>query len=143
MQGKNSFKYADAWLLLSIIYASEKKAASLSEIIAYGDSINHAIFTIEELQGGFFRLINSGYIIEHGNKYRVIDTMVGDYKKFVIKNKSVIKQLAFIQKKLNSPAWSEEYDPLTANEDGSYEKINKNVFEVAYKEYYNGPKFPD
>lgn len=129
------FKYADAWLLLSIIYASEKGDANLCKIISYGDFINHAIFAIEELEGGFFRLANSGYIIEDNECYRPTDKIIMPYIKFSSKNKSVSKQLAFIREQLNSPDWTEDYDPSKANEGINYRIINKKAFESAYSGY--------
>ncbi|MFA5337352.1 MAG: hypothetical protein WC330_03365, partial [Candidatus Omnitrophota bacterium] len=116
MRKRNLFQFADAWLLLAIIYASQKtRIASLTEIIAYGDFINHAIFTWQELQGGLFRLIKSGYIIESENGYKVSSKIFDSYKKFAKKNGSIFKQLGFIQQELSSPEWSEDYNPLTAN----------------------------
>src|SRR3989338_8909388 len=135
MEKVTFFRYADAWLLLSIIYASDKQAASLTEIIACGDFINHAIFTWEELQGGFFRLINSGYVIEQGDQYRVSVEIIDAYNKFAEKNKSAFKRIVFIRKKLNSPEWSEDYKPSTANEGIDYKRINKEVVENAYQKY--------
>ena len=129
------FQYADAWLLLSIIYASKQKAASLAEIIACGDFANHTIFTWEELQGGIFRLINFGYVIEQGDKYKVSCNITNAYNKFAKKNKSVFKQLTFIRQELKSPEWSEAYNPSKANKGISYDKINKEVVKSAYGEY--------
>lgn len=136
MRKRNLFQFADAWLLLAIIYASQKtRIASLTEIIAYGDFINHAIFTWQELQGGLFRLIKSGYIIESENGYKVSSKIFDSYKKFAKKNGSIFKQLGFIQQELSSPEWSEDYNPLTANKGVTYKKINKEVVEDAYQSY--------
>jgi hypothetical protein len=50
------YESSDAWLLLSVIYASRNHPASLGEILMVGDYINHTSFTQEELDGGFSRL---------------------------------------------------------------------------------------
>jgi hypothetical protein len=52
------FRWSDAWLLLSIAWASRggTAAAALDEVIAAGDALNHAIFTFEEVDGGVARL---------------------------------------------------------------------------------------
>jgi len=135
MEKKIAFKYADAWLLLSIIYANRKDRAILSNIIAYGDFINHAIFTWEELQGGLFRLINTGYVVEDSEGYKPTDKTIVLYREFSIKTKSPLKQLVFIREKLSSPEWSEDYNPSTANAGITYERINEKVVEAAYLEY--------
>ncbi|MGH9962803.1 MAG: hypothetical protein ACREBC_37755, partial [Pyrinomonadaceae bacterium] len=58
---------SDAWLLLSIIYAgAPADSADRARIIEVGDSINHAIFTDEELEGGLSRLLSGG-LIREGN----------------------------------------------------------------------------
>ena len=47
---------SDAWILQSIAIASFDKEASLEDVIATGDYINHAIFTAGELQKGILKL---------------------------------------------------------------------------------------
>lgn len=136
MKRNIEFKCADAWLLLSIIYANKNGSTALSDIIAYGDYINHAIFTTEELEGGLFRLISSGYIIEDGDGYRATDKIMEPYKKLsTIGNKSIYKNLVLIREKIASPAWSDAYDPMKANEGIVYKRINKEIVKSAYKEY--------
>jgi hypothetical protein len=56
MAGTTTYTWSDAWLLLSVIYASRDHPASLGEILVVGDYINHTGFTQEELDGGFSRL---------------------------------------------------------------------------------------
>lgn len=132
---KNVFKYADAWILLAIIYASKTGVATLSKIIDFGDAINHAIFTMEELEGGLFRLIDAGYISESEDGYKITKRTNNLFSNFSLKNKSVLKHINFIRNKLNSPLWSEDYNPAFANEGVVYERINKDVYERAYTEY--------
>jgi len=51
---KDSYLWTDAWLLLSIIYASRHEGATLKYIIGYGDALNHAIFRMEEVESGLY-----------------------------------------------------------------------------------------
>ena len=137
MKKKFSFGCTDPWLLLSIIYAQEHGNSKLSSIIGYGDFINHAIFSLEELQGGMYRLTKSGYVIKKSDEFLPTDKILIVYHK-VIKQKSFVnKDLEFIRKQLNAPEWTSDYDPSKANESGSYIEINKEVVEKAYKEYGN------
>ena len=59
------FTWSDAWLLFSIVLAAGDGAATLTNTIAAGDWVNHAIFTTRELQGGLARLLAGGFISEN------------------------------------------------------------------------------
>ncbi len=65
------FAWADAWLLLSIVYAG--KNAMLTNIIRMGDMLNHAIFTDEEMIDGLSRLIVAGLISEENETFTADD----------------------------------------------------------------------
>jgi hypothetical protein len=54
--------WADAWLLHAIVVAGGGAAARLYDVIRAGDMINHAIFTVAELDGGATRLLAAGLI---------------------------------------------------------------------------------
>lgn len=60
----SSNKSSDAWLLLALMYGRE--ASDRRQILSIGDSINHALFTDEELEGGLQRLIAGGHVQELG-----------------------------------------------------------------------------
>lgn len=47
----------DAWVLLSILYATQAGDAGISDIIACGDYINHAVLGLDELYGSLHRLL--------------------------------------------------------------------------------------
>jgi len=129
------FQYADPWLLLSILFACENGKSSLSDVICCGDFINHAIFSFEELQGGFSRLISSGYIFEENDQYYPTDKIAIPYSKFAKKVKSVYKRLDFIRLELKAPGWSEDYNPSKANMGCSYKGINQEILTKAYNVY--------
>lgn len=132
---KIKFQCADPWLLLSIIYANGDSKSDLTTIIGYGDFINHAIFTLQEIQGGMYRLIHSGYVVKKKNLYLPSSRILDAYNKFAKKNKVVIKQLDFIRQELNAPEWSSKYDPTNANRDGICKEINKKTLDLAYSLY--------
>jgi len=132
------FKYADAWVLLAVIFASKQGGATLTKVIAWGDFINHAIFTLEELQGGIYRLIKAGYITEDNNGYKPTQEIMKSYTKFAMKDKAVHNALQCIREEIDSPDWTEGYDPTKANKGISYEKINQETYKKAYKEYCDG-----
>ena len=69
MVEKEPFVWSDAWLLLAIIYAGSD-GGNIKTIKETGDFINHAIFIDEELEGGFRRLSQAGYIQELNGIYK-------------------------------------------------------------------------
>jgi hypothetical protein len=72
---QTQYNWADAWLLLAIIYANKNGRGSLDRIIAAGDLINHAIFKPEELQSGLYRLKAGGYITKTGQDFDVTENV--------------------------------------------------------------------
>ena len=56
------FTWSDAWLLLSVALAAERGRATLKDVIAAGDAVNHAIFTLAELRRGFAKFIAAGHV---------------------------------------------------------------------------------
>jgi hypothetical protein len=52
----NVYQWSDAWLLLSIIYASRDHPATFGEILMLGDYTNHTSFTTDEFENGTARL---------------------------------------------------------------------------------------
>ena len=70
----NYFEFSDAWVFMALFqYASEWKKIELSNIIAQGDMLNHAIFTLEELNNGFRKLQIKGLIKIKGDQIILSD----------------------------------------------------------------------
>ena len=136
MSKESKFQCADPWLLLSIIYARQQGNSDLSNIIGSGDIINHSIFSLEELQGGVSRLIKSGYVKKKNNEFFPTDKITTPYRKFSKRKNPIEKELEFIRVELNAPEWSSDYDPSKIlNKKDTYDEINKEIVEKAYKEY--------
>lgn len=131
------FYYADPWLLLAIIYSQKNGVSDLSNIIGYGDFINHAIFSLEELQGGLYRLTTTDYVVKVNNKFLPTNKIMRSYKQFTKKRNPVDKELKFIRLELNAPEWSASYNPSKANKNGADKEITKEIFYKAYQEYIN------
>lgn len=69
---KNYFAPSDAWILAAIFLATGNRSkTSLVDIIGYGDAINHAILTYEELAGGLVRLASAGMISGLDSQFQV------------------------------------------------------------------------
>ena len=63
----DAFEFYDGWLLLSI--GNAKKGSTLEEIISTGDHMNHAVFTIDELNYGMTKLIVNEYVVKKNNRF--------------------------------------------------------------------------
>ncbi len=70
---KTQIKYclSDAWLLASIEFSSGKRWASIRDIIAVGDYMNHATFLEKEFEEGLYRLSKGRWIRKNGDKFKV------------------------------------------------------------------------
>jgi hypothetical protein len=62
-----SWSWSDAWVLTAA-YVTERNPVSLSDVVAAGDYINHAIFTDEELEHAFTRLTAAGLVELNGDR---------------------------------------------------------------------------
>ena len=58
------YLWSDAWLLQSIVLASGAGGATLSQVIAAADVVNHALPTDDELHGALVRLTTAGLVEE-------------------------------------------------------------------------------
>ena len=72
---KKSFLWSDAWLFQAVTIASHERPASLTDIIAAADDVNHALPTDDELHGAFVRLTSAGLILEMSNGFQLSDAV--------------------------------------------------------------------
>jgi len=96
----------DAWLLLSIILAAANDDASLEEIVAIGDGINHAIFTENEMESGLYRLINGDYVEVMGNFFRPTPKAIEKYLLASKKTKTLRDQMDLLRQSIGATTWS-------------------------------------
>ncbi len=76
------FDPSDAWLLQSVLYAGGlTDGAELADIIGLGDGIRDALFTGEELRGGFARLTAAGFVRAENGRWFVVGEARGLAKK--------------------------------------------------------------
>ena len=76
------FDPADAWLLQALLYAGGlTDGAALADVIGLGDGIRDALFTPDELRGGFARLIAAGFVRAEAGRYFVVGEARGLAKK--------------------------------------------------------------
>ena len=119
--------WSDAWILLAIIYASRsRKAAPLSNIIASGDYINHAILTRGELETGLARLINAGYVVQNELGFVPTKTVASFWASSASKESRVTEALNSVCSFIGASEWKPEPLPETTSElyvpDAAYRK---------------------
>jgi hypothetical protein len=64
---------SDEWVMAAIRLAEGKAGATLQDVIAAGDAINHAIFTPQELRKGFAELLAAGWVECRGDRWRATE----------------------------------------------------------------------
>jgi hypothetical protein len=97
-------QWSDAWLLHAIKTAQRRgRRAALADIIAAGDFLHHAIFTAEELAGGFRRLHASGFIAIEGAECGVAPPFDAAWKAANAGRKSLRRQYDIICGLLGAP----------------------------------------
>jgi len=98
MPRNRKYNWSDAWLLLSIIYASDSEnGAALEKIIAAGDWINHAVFNEDELESGLARLTAGGFIKEKNKVFSATLKVRRAYAKTTSRGRAVSKELSDIE----------------------------------------------
>ena len=68
------FEFNDAWVLTSLfMYDSRFQELVLTHVIANGDLLNHAIFSLDELNEGFSKLIAANLIKFENDSIRLTE----------------------------------------------------------------------
>lgn len=72
------FTNTDAWILMG--FPINDDGVSLSELIGRCDAINHAIPTKAEIEIALTKGVQSGIVVQHGNKFRLTNEFVPLYE---------------------------------------------------------------
>ena len=103
-KSRTTFSFEDAWVFSAISASSQSSdGVPLRIIIGHGDYLNHAIFTLEELNSAFSKLA-SYQLIEFINP-NVKRTNIGDqfYQNGIQRKGGAFSTILNMQKALNSP----------------------------------------
>ena len=118
------FDPADAWLLQAVFYAGGlTDGAELADVIGLGDGIRDALFTAEELRGGFARLVAAGFVRAETGRYFVVGEARGLAKKEGLSLAAHSEEIAAFLAASNYRGT----DPEGPNPDLSDEKIRQAV----------------
>jgi hypothetical protein len=127
------FKWADAWILLSIICASrERGRATLRDIIAVADGIEHAIMNYGEADEGLARLIEAGHVAREGASFHATESVLSAYEAFSEGVPGLIEKLGQLERFLGAEPWSSDYRPPA---DSSGRVVPRQDFEAAVQSY--------
>lgn len=112
-----TFRWSDAWLFLAIGYAAEHGDATLASVIAMADGIQHAIPTLDELNGAMGRLARAGLLVP--DRERFVPTVDGWA---LLRQADAVRGTVFdaertVEQLLGAAAWSPGYDPADARGD--------------------------
>lgn len=137
------YEWSDVWILSSIFLIGREKPATLHEVIAAGDFINHAIFTLSELNGGFSRLSRGGLIRIQDGTYRL--TAKG--KKITEidpgAKKGPLPYMDVVRTRLNATDWAPRVDPNAMDDPARrVEHVSEEDLKKAYQAYRSAQRKP-
>jgi len=105
MKTNIKYEWSDVWLLQTIISGGGDEGASLYNIISIGDALNHAIFTDEELEGGFTRLTEGKLIEERDGRFFATTEAKDIYSKASSKSGSIFAIRDRVAKAIDAAPW--------------------------------------
>ena len=139
---KPKFTSSDAWLLLAVALAScrqdapGKGGATLKDVIAAGDVIQHAIFTPAELRRGFAKLIAAGHVQADGERFSLVGAASAEYEHIKRSAMTLWKQLEAMEAFLSAARYPAG-DPNYEDPDWPYPALSDEVIEAACKARHN------
>ncbi|MBN2084703.1 MAG: hypothetical protein JW748_05720 [Anaerolineales bacterium] len=132
-----TFCGSDAWLLCAIVIGSGRHGASLRDILAAGDYINHAILSGPQIRRGLAKLTHAGFVREAAGRFLVSGKAKSFWKRLPQKRKPVLRYLYDWEKFLAVPP-PPEPDPHREEAEWPYPAITEDMVKKAYEEYVAG-----
>jgi hypothetical protein len=133
---RNRLLSSDAWLLSAIYGATLGGDPTLSRVIGTGDFVNHAIFTLAELNGGLSRLQKNDYIHIQDGMYRL--TRKGEEATTIdpAARKGIWHHLETVRNRIGAPDWGPRTDPNAAGDpQNPMVYVSEEMYQEAIKEH--------
>ena len=132
-----NYLWSDAWLLTAIYGANlADEPASLARVIGTGDFINHAIFTLAELNGGFSRLEKGGLITVHDQTYSLTETGRNVTEIDPKAKKGAFYHMDTVRMRLGASEWGPRVNPNEAGDPSNPRTyVTEETFQTAFQEY--------
>ena len=81
-----NYLWSDAWLLQAIALAARERRATLAEVIASADAVNHALPTSDELHGGLSRLTAGGFVHEIEDRFDLTNLVPAEIRSRIVES---------------------------------------------------------
>ena len=128
------YESSDVWILAALVPIAKDQPATLQDIIRVGDFINHAIFTIPELNGGFSRLSRGGLVKVQSGKLQLTEEGIRVTEIDPKAKKGPLFHMDTIQARIGAKAWSADPNAMDDPE-RSIEYVTKADFDQACDDY--------
>ncbi|MBN1947996.1 MAG: hypothetical protein JW797_20175 [Bradymonadales bacterium] len=140
---ETNFLWPDVWILLSIALGSGPEGASIRDIIATGDYINHAILTSAELRRGLGKLLHGGHITTREDRFFLSTAMQDYWTHLSASTRTKQKRIRGLELFLAIGSSPESPDPpaelrCEGEAGGSYDALTEELYNLAYQQYLDG-----
>jgi hypothetical protein len=81
-----NYLWSDAWLFQAIALAARERRATLAEVIASADAVNHALPTSDELHGGLSRLTAGGFVHEIEDRFALTNLVPAEIRSRIVES---------------------------------------------------------
>lgn len=142
MKNESKLRWSDVWLLTAIFYANRDKKASLPDIIAVADCINHSVINFEELASGLARLKQHGLIVVDSSlkDLRCSESAAKDIESNIGRFKNAYDVRKWLEKELQAISWKPN-EPLPHPENNlDFPGVDKKLYSESIDEYLKNIK---
>ncbi len=120
--------------MMSVALGGGRQGATLRDIIATGDYINHAILTGPQIRRGLAKLVRAGFAQEKSGAFHLAGRAKSFHGRLQQKQKPVLRQLEEWESFLGVLP-PPEPDPLLEETEWLYPAITDEAVKQAYDEY--------
>ncbi|MBI4499920.1 MAG: hypothetical protein HY700_02045 [Gemmatimonadetes bacterium] len=131
----NGFLHSDAWILLAAVYAAREKPASLSDVIAAADYIEHAVVVFEEMEGALARLTSGGYLAHTAGTVSPTEKTLQFCRGIIKPGRKAQDELTDLRRFIGAAEWAPGTTPQSASVGVSYPPLSRAVFDEAVESY--------
>lgn len=118
---------ADGWLFVAVMMAAHSQDPRLTDIIEVGDAINHAIFSLDELNGGFGRFRKLGLLTVNGDRFHPTDVAQDAYVQ--------VKRGNWLDTIRAAGAWLSTHGLPSAEPEHPRDFVTREEFDRAFADY--------
>lgn len=136
------FMKSDTWVLLSVGLAGRVRPATLTDVVAMGDAINHAILSGPEIRHGLATLTAAGYVAEQDGGFVVGGAAAHLWAAIEWRTRNLYEIWDDIDGFLQVSQAPEPQDSVFDDPDWTYPSVTDEAVDAAYAEYIRLVKAP-